>query len=165
MNCNEETTSIRDQEDQATLPLTAFNKEKFVAVQQQAPEGMTQPRSFQQCLPQGQTNIPKGLVKRQVIEAWKNMKFNEDIGRMAHECQDQPQQKQEQKVQKKQEQGSKAKKNYIQGRLNNVDMTTTHGAKEVVYGFIPVNSASAIVLFDPSASHSFISSAYYGRTS
>ena len=39
-------------------------------------------------------------------------------------------------------------------------MITTHGAKEVVYGFIPVNSASAIVLFDPRASHSFISSAY-----
>jgi len=39
-------------------------------------------------------------------------------------------------------------------------MTITHGAKEVVYGFILVNSASATVLFDPSASHSFISSAY-----
>ena len=32
--------------------------------------------------------------------------------------------------------------------------------KEVVYGFISVNSASATVLFDPRASHSFISSAY-----
>ena len=88
------------------------------------------------------------------------MKSKEDVGRMAHGCQDQPQQKQEQKVQKKQEQGSKVKRNYIQGRLNNVDMTTTHGAKEVVYGFISVNSASATVLFDPRASHSFISSAY-----
>ena len=39
-------------------------------------------------------------------------------------------------------------------------MTTTHGAREVVYGFIPVNSVSAIVLFDPRASHSFISSQY-----
>ena len=39
-------------------------------------------------------------------------------------------------------------------------MTTIHGAKEVVYGFISVNSASATVLFDPRASHSFISSAY-----
>ena len=91
MDRNEETTSIRDQEDEATLPLTAFDKEKLVAVQQQAPEGMTQPRSFQQCLPQGQTNILKGLVKRQVVEAWKNMKSNEDIGRMAHECHDHPQ--------------------------------------------------------------------------
>ena len=54
----------------------------------------------------------------------------------------------------------KVKGNYIQGRLNNVDMTTTHGAKEVVYGFILVNSTPATVLFDPRASHSFISSAY-----
>ena len=71
MGRNEETTSIRDQEDQATLSLTAFDKEKLVAVQQQALEGMTQPRIFQQCLPQGQTNIPKGPVKRQVAEAWR----------------------------------------------------------------------------------------------
>ena len=61
---------------------------------------------------------------------------------------------------KKQEQGSKVKRNYIQGRLNNVDMTTTHGAKEVVYGFILVNSAPATVMFDPRASHSVISSQY-----
>ena len=82
-------------------------------MQQQVLEGMTQHRSFQQCLPQGQTNIPKGPMKRQVAEAWKNTKSNEDVGRMTHECQDHPQQKQEQKVQKKQEQGSKAKRNYI----------------------------------------------------
>jgi hypothetical protein len=50
MDRNEETTGIKGQEDQAMLPLTAFNKEKFVAMQQQAPEGVTQPRSFQQCL-------------------------------------------------------------------------------------------------------------------
>ena len=61
---------------------------------------------------------------------------------------------------KKQEQGSKVKRNYIQGKLNNVNMISTHGAKEVVYGFILVNSAPAIVLFDPRASHSFISSQY-----
>ena len=82
-------------------------------MQQQVLEGMTQHGSFPQCLPQGQTNIPKKPVKRQVAEAWKNMKSNEDIGRMAHECHDHPQQKQEQKVQKKQKQGSKTKRNYI----------------------------------------------------
>ena len=47
MDHNEETTGIKGQEDQAMLSLTAFNKEKSVAVQQQAPEGVTQPRSFQ----------------------------------------------------------------------------------------------------------------------
>ena len=64
-------------------------------MQQQVLEGMTQHGSSQQCLPQGQTNIPKGPVKRQAAEAWKNMKSNEDIGRMARGCQDLPQQKQE----------------------------------------------------------------------
>ena len=98
MDRNEKTTGIKGQEDQATLPLTAFDKEKLIAMQQQAPKGMPQARSFQQFLLQSQTNIPKGLVKRQVVESWKNMKSNEDIGRMAHGCQDHQQPKQEQKV-------------------------------------------------------------------
>ena len=51
MERNETTANVKGQEDEATLPLTAFNKEKFVAMQQQAPEGMTQPWSFQQHLP------------------------------------------------------------------------------------------------------------------
>ena len=68
-------------------PLIAFDKEKkLFTMQKQILEGMDQPRSSQQCLPQDQTNIPKGLVKRQVAEAWKNMKSNEDGGRTAHEC-------------------------------------------------------------------------------
>ena len=46
MGHNEETTSIRDQEDQATLAVTAFDKEKPVAMQQQVLEGITQHRSF-----------------------------------------------------------------------------------------------------------------------
>ena len=86
MGHNEETTNIRDQEDQATLSLTAFDKEKLVARQQQVLEGMTQHGSSQQCLPQGQTNIPKRPVKRQVAKAWKNMKSNEDVGRTAQKC-------------------------------------------------------------------------------
>ena len=60
MGRNEETTSIRDQEDQATLSLTAFDKGKLVAMQQQVLEGMTQQRSFQQCLSQGQNKHTKG---------------------------------------------------------------------------------------------------------
>ena len=39
-------------------------------------------------------------------------------------------------------------------------MITTHGAKEVVHGFILVNSAPTTVLFNPRGSHSFISSQY-----
>ena len=57
-------------------------------------------------------------------------------------------------------QGNKLKRNYIQGRLNNVDMITTLGAKKVIYGLILVSSATAMVWFDPSASHSFISREY-----
>ena len=49
-------------------------------MQQQVLEGMTQHGSSQQCLPQVQTNIPKGPVKRQVAEAWKKMKSNEGVG-------------------------------------------------------------------------------------
>jgi len=79
MGHNEETTSIKSQEDQAMLSLTAFDKEKLLAMQQQVLEGMTQHGSFPQCLPQGQTNMPKGLVKRQVAEAWKKMKSNEGV--------------------------------------------------------------------------------------
>ena len=30
-------------------------------------------------LPQGQTNIPKGPVKRQVVETWNKMKSNEGV--------------------------------------------------------------------------------------
>ena len=100
MGHNERTTSIKGQEDQATLSVIAFDKEKLVAMQQVL-EGMTQYGSSPQCLPQGQTNVPKGPVKRQVAEAWKKMKSNEGVGRTAHGCQDQAQQKQEQKVQKK----------------------------------------------------------------
>ena len=57
-------------------------------------------------------------------------------------------------------QGNKLKQNCIQGRLNNVDRITTQGAKEVIYGLISVSSDTAMVLFDPSASHSFISREY-----
>ena len=78
----------------------------------------------------------------------------------SNQSQNRQQQEPEQNVHKEQVQGNKLKQNYIQGRLNNVDMITTHGAKEVVMGFIPVNSAPAMVLFDPSATHSFISREY-----
>ena len=80
MGPNEETTGIKGQEDQTTLSLIAFDKEKLLAMQQQVLEGKTQHGSSQQCLPQGQTNIPKGPMKRQVTEAWKKMKSNEGAG-------------------------------------------------------------------------------------
>ena len=47
MGHNEEATGIKGQEDQATLSLTAFDKEKLVAMQQQVLEGMNQHVSSQ----------------------------------------------------------------------------------------------------------------------
>jgi len=79
MDRNEITANIREQEDQAMAPLIAFDKEKLFAMQKQILEGMNQPISSQQCLSQDQSNIPKGPVKRQVIEAWKNMRTNGGI--------------------------------------------------------------------------------------
>ena len=71
------------------------------------------------------------------IEPYKNdclEKFAE-----SNQSQNQQQQEPEQNVHKEQVQGNKLKQNYIQGRLSNVDMITTHGAKEVIMVFIPVN--------------------------
>jgi hypothetical protein len=78
----------------------------------------------------------------------------------SNHSQNQQQQEPEQNVHKKQVQGNKLKRKYIQGRLNNVDLITSHRAKEVIYGLIAVSSDTAMVLFDPRASHSFISSKY-----
>jgi hypothetical protein len=53
--------------------------EKPLAMQNQLLEEMAQCGNSQPCLSQGQSNIPKGPEKIQVIEAWKNMKSNKDI--------------------------------------------------------------------------------------
>ena len=50
------------------------------------------------------------------------------------------------------------KQNYINGRVNHVDLCTAREAQNVVFGPILVNLTPAIVLLDPSSSHSFISS-------
>ena len=77
----------------------------------------------------------------------------------SNQSQNRQQQELEQNVHKE-VQENKLKRNYIPRSLNNVDMITTRGAKEVVYGLIAVNSTPALVLFDPSASHSFICREY-----
>jgi len=48
-------------------------------------------------------------------------------------------------------------RNYINGRLSNVDRNNIQGATKVVGGYIQVDSVLVFALFDPSASHSFIS--------
>jgi hypothetical protein len=59
-----------------------------------------------------------------------------------------------------QAQEERMKQKYTQGRLKYVDMNAIRTAKKVRFGSIIVNSAKAKVLFDPSASHSFISAKY-----
>ena len=51
----------------------------------------------------------------------------------------------------------KYSKNYINRRLNNVDMNDIQGVTKVVGGYIQVDSVLVFALFDRSASHSFIS--------
>jgi hypothetical protein len=48
-------------------------------------------------------------------------------------------------------------RDYVNGRLNHVDLCTAREAQNVVFGSILVNSTPATVLFDSSSSHSFIS--------
>jgi hypothetical protein len=54
--------------------------------------------------------------------------------------------------------GNKVKQNYINVRLNHVDLSTICEAQIVVFGLILVNLTPATVLFDSSSSHFFISS-------
>jgi hypothetical protein len=53
-----------------------------------------------------------------------------------------------------------AKQNYARGRVNHVAVEEAREAPNVVIGLFSINDASAIVLFDSGASHSFISTAY-----
>jgi hypothetical protein len=88
-------------------------------------------------------------------EHYQNNNVEEQVG---SELSQNPQQrKRKRKAHKKPAQGSKAQQNYVNGRLSNVDMDKIHGVTKVVGGYIQVSSVQVFALFDPSASHSFIS--------
>jgi hypothetical protein len=53
-----------------------------------------------------------------------------------------------------------AKQNHAHGRVNHVAVEEAQEALYVVVGMFFINDTSAVVLFDPGASHSFISAAY-----
>jgi hypothetical protein len=53
-----------------------------------------------------------------------------------------------------------ARQNFIHGKVNHVTVEEAQEAPDVVIGTFSVNDLSAVVLFDPGASHSFISAAY-----
>jgi hypothetical protein len=56
-----------------------------------------------------------------------------------------------------------AKQNYTHGRVNHVAMEEAQEALDVVIVMFSVSDTSAVVLFDPKASHSFISAAFVGK--
>jgi hypothetical protein len=56
-----------------------------------------------------------------------------------------------------------AKKNYVCGKVNHVAMGEAQEAPDVVIGMFLINDTSAVVLFDSTTSHSFISAAYVGK--
>ena len=65
--------------------------------------------------------------------------------------------KRKRKACKKSAHGSKVQRNYINGRLSNVDVNNIQGSTKVMGGYIQVDPVQVFALFDPSASHSFIS--------
>jgi hypothetical protein len=71
-------------------------------------------------------------------EYYQNNNVEEQVG---SELSQNPQRrKRKRKVHKKPAQESKAQRNYVNGRLSNVDMDNIHGATKVVGGYIQVSS-------------------------
>jgi len=88
-------------------------------------------------------------------EYYQNNNIEEQVG---GESNQNPQwRKRKRKSCKKPTHGSKVQRNYINGRLSNMVRHNIRGATNVVGGYIQVNSVLVFALFDPSASHSFIS--------
>jgi hypothetical protein len=88
-------------------------------------------------------------------ECYQNNNMEEQVD---NESNQNPQRrKRKRKARKKPALGNKVQRNYINGRLNNVDMHNIQGATKVVGGYIQVDSVLVFALFDRSASHSFIS--------
>jgi hypothetical protein len=56
-----------------------------------------------------------------------------------------------------------AKQNYTCGKVNHVAIEEAQEALNIVIGMFFINDASAVVLFDSGASHSFISATYVGK--
>jgi hypothetical protein len=99
--------------------------------------------------------VLEGCYGYDEAEHYQNNNVEEQVG---SELSQNPQRrKQKRKAHKKPAQGSKAQRNYVNGRLSNVNMDNIHGATKAVGGYIQVSSVQVFGLFDPSASHSFIS--------
>ena len=66
------------QEDPTMLPLSLVNKEKPLSMQDQVLSGVGPPKDSQLYLEKNMTETQEGAMKRQVLEAWKNMKAKKD---------------------------------------------------------------------------------------
>jgi len=72
MDHNEETFGKKEQKHPNMPTVKAFDKEKLQAMQTQVVEGITQNRNSQQRI--------LGPARRQVGEAWKNMRTHGSVG-------------------------------------------------------------------------------------
>jgi len=88
-------------------------------------------------------------------EYYKNNNIEEQVDSESN--QNPQRRKRKRKARKKPAHGSKEQRNYINGKLSNVDRNNIQGATKVVGGYIQVDSMLVFALFDRSASHSFIS--------
>jgi hypothetical protein len=89
------------------------------------------------------------------VEHYHNNNFEEQVP--FDSTQNPQRRKRKRKAHKKHTQGIKEQHYYVKGRLNNMDSSSIHGEMKVVGGYIQIGSVQVFALFDPSASHSFIS--------
>jgi len=78
---NKENFGMNEQKDLEMPLIKAFDKEKLLAMQKQVVEGMTHNGNSQQCISEP--------VKRQVAEAWKNVRTHGAVGSSTSGYQDQ----------------------------------------------------------------------------
>jgi len=97
----------------------------------------------------------EGCYEYDETECYQNNDTQEQVGSESN--QNPQRRKRKRKSCKKPAHGSRVQRDYINGRLSNVDRHNIHGATKVVGGYIQVDSVQVFALFDPSASHSFIS--------
>jgi hypothetical protein len=60
---------------------------------------------------------------------------------------------------------NKGQQNYVRGHVNQVATEIAQEALDIVLGMFLVNSATALVLFDSGASHTFISAKHVAKYS
>ena len=97
----------------------------------------------------------EGCYEYDEAKYYQNNNIEERVGSESN--QNPQRRKRKRKSRKKPAHGSKVQRNYVNRRLSNLDRHNIQGATKVVGGYIQVDSVLVFALFDPSASHSFIS--------